>query len=49
MVFFAQTLPSLVTSFFYEKRPAGYVTVRAASGLLQTIGLAVHPVILAFF
>jgi hypothetical protein len=26
---------------FYEKRPSGYVTVRAASGLLQTIGLSV--------
>jgi hypothetical protein len=30
-----------VTSLFYEKRPTGYVTVRAASGLLQTVGLAV--------
>jgi hypothetical protein len=27
---------------FYEKRPTGYVTVRAASGLLQTIGLSVY-------
>jgi len=40
LVFGAQTLPSLVTSLFYEKRPSGYVTVRAASGLLQTLGLA---------
>jgi hypothetical protein len=42
-VFAAQTLPSLVTSLFYEKRPTGYVAVRAASGVLQTIGLAVCP------
>jgi len=44
LVFAAQTLPSLVTSLFYEKRPSGYVAVRGASGLLQTVGLAVyHP------
>jgi len=41
LVFAAQTLPSLVTSLFYEKRPSAYVGVRAASGLLQTVGLAV--------
>ena len=40
-MFAAQTLPSLVTALFYEKRPAGYVAGRSASGLLQTVGLAV--------